>query len=137
MDATLHRCSTPTIKGGTGGSQTESRRCASLASRSIRGWSIRETAKVSCTCLPLEVATVEHIHPSNPQRILALTGPAGTAKTSTLRVLSRELDFEILEWRNSMSERGPSAFANEEPRPDGKRDPRNLIGTGTLRSFQI
>ncbi|KAH0835838.1 Rad17 cell cycle checkpoint protein-domain-containing protein [Lanmaoa asiatica] len=48
------------------------------------------------------------------RRILALTGPAGTAKTSTLRILSRELDFEILEWRNSMSERGPSAFANGE-----------------------
>ncbi|KAG8216677.1 Rad17-domain-containing protein [Butyriboletus roseoflavus] len=49
------------------------------------------------------------------RRILALTGPAGTAKTSTLRVLSRELDFDILEWRNSMSERGPSAFTNGEP----------------------
>ncbi|GJE92350.1 Rad17-domain-containing protein [Phanerochaete sordida] len=35
------------------------------------------------------------------RRILALTGPAGTAKTATLRVLSREMDFDILEWRNS------------------------------------
>lgn len=54
------------------------------------------------------------------QRILALTGPAGTAKTSTLRVLSRELNSEILEWRNSMSERGPSAFQSDGPLPDGK-----------------
>ncbi|KAG6379990.1 Rad17 cell cycle checkpoint protein-domain-containing protein [Boletus reticuloceps] len=52
------------------------------------------------------------------RRILALSGPAGTAKTSTLRVLSRELDFEILEWRNSMSERGPSVFTNDEPGPN-------------------
>ncbi|KIJ61820.1 hypothetical protein HYDPIDRAFT_158739 [Hydnomerulius pinastri MD-312] len=47
------------------------------------------------------------------RRILALTGPAGAAKTATLRVLARELDFEILEWRNSISERGPS-YSNEE-----------------------
>ncbi|KAH7917450.1 P-loop containing nucleoside triphosphate hydrolase protein [Leucogyrophana mollusca] len=40
------------------------------------------------------------------RRILALTGPAGTAKTTTIRVLARELGFEILEWRNSMSDRG-------------------------------
>ncbi|GBE84471.1 P-loop containing nucleoside triphosphate hydrolase protein [Sparassis crispa] len=39
------------------------------------------------------------------RRILALTGPAGTAKTTTIRVLSRELGFEILEWRNTMDER--------------------------------
>ncbi|EED82232.1 predicted protein [Postia placenta Mad-698-R] len=38
------------------------------------------------------------------RRILALTGPAGTAKTATLRVLSRELNFEIMEWRNSTDE---------------------------------
>ncbi|KZT02770.1 P-loop containing nucleoside triphosphate hydrolase protein [Laetiporus sulphureus 93-53] len=39
------------------------------------------------------------------RRILALTGPAGTAKTTTLHVLARELNFEILEWRNSADER--------------------------------
>ena len=33
-----------------------------------------------------------------------LTGPAGTAKTATVRVLSPELEFEILEWRNTMDE---------------------------------
>ncbi|KAI0634894.1 Rad17-domain-containing protein [Trametes polyzona] len=38
------------------------------------------------------------------RRILVLTGPAGTAKTATVRVLSRELGYEILEWRNSMDE---------------------------------
>ncbi|KAG1902214.1 Rad17 cell cycle checkpoint protein-domain-containing protein [Suillus fuscotomentosus] len=42
------------------------------------------------------------------RRILVLTGPAGTAKTTTLRVLAREMGFEIVEWRNSMSERGPN-----------------------------
>lgn len=35
------------------------------------------------------------------QRILLLTGRAGTGKTSTIRVLSRELGFEILEWKAS------------------------------------
>ncbi|THU98650.1 checkpoint protein Rad24 [Dendrothele bispora CBS 962.96] len=35
------------------------------------------------------------------RRILVLTGPAGTAKTTTIRVLSREMNFEIMEWRNA------------------------------------
>ncbi|OCH87008.1 P-loop containing nucleoside triphosphate hydrolase protein [Obba rivulosa] len=39
------------------------------------------------------------------RRILALTGPAGTGKTAAIRVLARELDFDILEWRNAMDER--------------------------------
>jgi cell cycle checkpoint protein len=53
---------------------------------------------------------VRLMHPSSCaadvlfQRILALTGPAGTAKTATMRVLARELDCEILEWRNAMEE---------------------------------
>ncbi|KAJ6617530.1 Rad17 cell cycle checkpoint protein-domain-containing protein [Mycena sp. CBHHK59/15] len=38
------------------------------------------------------------------RRILALTGPAGTAKTATIRVLAREFDCEILEWRNAIGE---------------------------------
>lgn len=38
------------------------------------------------------------------RRILALTGPAGTGKTSTIRVLAREMGFDILEWRNSVGE---------------------------------
>ncbi|KAH9914163.1 Rad17-domain-containing protein [Epithele typhae] len=41
---------------------------------------------------------------SKYRRILALTGPAGTAKTATVRVLARELDFEIAEWSNTMDE---------------------------------
>ena len=38
------------------------------------------------------------------QRILVLTGPAGTAKTATVRVLAQELGFELLEWRNSIGD---------------------------------
>ncbi|KAF9481743.1 Rad17-domain-containing protein [Pholiota conissans] len=38
------------------------------------------------------------------RRILAMTGSAGTGKTSTLRILAREMGFEILEWRNSIAE---------------------------------
>lgn len=41
------------------------------------------------------------------QRILILTGPAGTAKTATVRILSRELGFEIVEWRNTMDDHAP------------------------------
>ena len=37
------------------------------------------------------------------KRILALTGPAGSGKTTTVKVLARELDFELVEWKNSMT----------------------------------
>ncbi|KAI6019829.1 Rad17 cell cycle checkpoint protein-domain-containing protein [Pisolithus orientalis] len=47
------------------------------------------------------------------RRILALTGPAGTAKTTTLRVLSHELGFEIMEWRNGMNERGANKYVED------------------------
>ncbi|KAG1736111.1 Rad17 cell cycle checkpoint protein-domain-containing protein [Suillus paluster] len=51
------------------------------------------------------------------RRILVLTGPAGTAKTTTLRVIAREMGFDIVEWRNSMSERGPSNFTEDSKDP--------------------
>ncbi|KZT21907.1 hypothetical protein NEOLEDRAFT_1098529 [Neolentinus lepideus HHB14362 ss-1] len=38
------------------------------------------------------------------RRLLVLSGPAGSAKTTTMRVLSKELGFEILEWQNGVSE---------------------------------
>ncbi|KAK9495404.1 Rad17 cell cycle checkpoint protein-domain-containing protein [Lipomyces doorenjongii] len=34
------------------------------------------------------------------QRALVLAGPAGTSKTAALNVLSRELNFDIMEWTN-------------------------------------
>ncbi|KAF7377832.1 Rad17-domain-containing protein [Mycena sanguinolenta] len=48
------------------------------------------------------------------RRILALTGPAGTAKTATIRVLARELDCELLEWRNAMVESTSNLFDDGE-----------------------
>ncbi|TDL27922.1 P-loop containing nucleoside triphosphate hydrolase protein [Rickenella mellea] len=39
------------------------------------------------------------------RRILTLTGPAGTGKTATLRVLAEEMSLELVEWRNSVDDR--------------------------------
>ncbi|KAJ7211337.1 Rad17 cell cycle checkpoint protein-domain-containing protein [Mycena pura] len=47
------------------------------------------------------------------RRILALTGPAGTGKTATIRVLARELDCEVLEWRNAMVDTSPTIFRDD------------------------
>ncbi|KAF9004565.1 Rad17 cell cycle checkpoint protein-domain-containing protein [Cyathus striatus] len=44
------------------------------------------------------------------RRILVLTGPAGTGKTTTIRILSREMGFEILEWRTGIGEATSSNF---------------------------
>lgn len=32
------------------------------------------------------------------QRILLLSGPAGAGKTTTMRVLAKEMDIDLLEW---------------------------------------
>ncbi|KAJ3772800.1 Rad17 cell cycle checkpoint protein-domain-containing protein [Lentinula raphanica] len=44
------------------------------------------------------------------RRLLVLTGPAGTAKSSTIRVLSNEMGFEILDWKSPAGD----AFANAD-----------------------
>ncbi|KDQ11559.1 hypothetical protein BOTBODRAFT_189751 [Botryobasidium botryosum FD-172 SS1] len=36
------------------------------------------------------------------RRILALTGPAGTGKTVTIRVLAKEMNVQVVEWQNSV-----------------------------------
>jgi len=33
-----------------------------------------------------------------------VTGPAGAGKTATIRVLSRELKFNIIEWQNTLDD---------------------------------
>ncbi|KAI8802346.1 Rad17 cell cycle checkpoint protein-domain-containing protein [Cladochytrium replicatum] len=58
--------------------------------------------------------------PSQPwqtsDRILILTGPSGAGKSAVVRMLSRELDFEILEWINPVnpSRRKAPEFASQE-----------------------
>lgn len=49
------------------------------------------------------------------QRILALTGPAGSGKTTTVKVLARELGFELIEWKNSMVSQYGGALSSLGP----------------------
>lgn len=49
------------------------------------------------------------------QRILTLTGPAGSGKTATVKVLARELDFELVEWKNSMTNPYGGVFSSLTP----------------------
>jgi len=43
-----------------------------------------------------------------------MTGPAGTGKTSTIRVLAKEMGFEILEWRNGIGEVPSAPFVERQ-----------------------
>ncbi|KAJ3051918.1 Cell cycle checkpoint protein rad17, partial [Rhizoclosmatium hyalinum] len=47
-------------------------------------------------------AGLRRLHKSH--RLLALTGISGSAKTATVKFLSMELDFEIIEWINPINE---------------------------------
>jgi cell cycle checkpoint protein len=47
------------------------------------------------------------------QRLLILTGPAGSAKTTTLRVLGREMDFEIVEYKDTTNTTQFSVLSDE------------------------
>ncbi|KAF9644261.1 hypothetical protein BDM02DRAFT_3103228, partial [Thelephora ganbajun] len=49
------------------------------------------------------------------RRILALTGPAGSGKTATVKVLARELGFELVEWRNSVADPYSGMFPFLDP----------------------
>lgn len=51
----------------------------------------------------------------SPQRLLALSGPPGSGKTAVIRALSSELDYEILEWQNSVNPQGRAGdgFGNQ------------------------
>ncbi|KAI9509328.1 Rad17-domain-containing protein [Russula earlei] len=55
---------------------------------------------------------------SKHRRLLVLTGPAGSAKTATLHVLAREMDFEIVEYKNVVTTTQYSAFADERSTSD-------------------
>ena len=72
----------------------------------VRRWLVEAfdnspTAVLSKYRVRIAIFWSSHIFMNLFQRILALTGNAGTGKTATLQVLAREMDFDILEWRNS------------------------------------
>jgi hypothetical protein len=45
--------------------------------------------------------------------LLILTGPAGSGKTTTVRVLAREMDFDIVEFKDSTNTTRFSTFGDE------------------------
>jgi cell cycle checkpoint protein len=45
--------------------------------------------------------------------LLILTGAAGSGKTTTLRVLAREMDFDIVEFKDSTNTTRFSTFGDE------------------------
>lgn len=49
------------------------------------------------------------------RRLLVIQGPAGAGKTATIEVLSKELNFELLEWRNPQSVTGGEEYGEEGP----------------------
>ncbi|KAF8483310.1 Rad17-domain-containing protein [Russula ochroleuca] len=55
---------------------------------------------------------------SKHRRLLVLTGPAGSAKTTTLRVLAREMDFDIVEYKENMNTTRFSTFSDEPSTSD-------------------
>lgn len=45
--------------------------------------------------------------------MLILTGPTGSGKTATLRMLAREMDFEIVEYKDTTNTTQFSALSDE------------------------
>ena len=41
---------------------------------------------------------------ADDQRVLLLTGPAGTGKTTTVRVLAKQMGVDLLEWGEGVDE---------------------------------
>lgn len=55
---------------------------------------------------------------SERRRLLILTGPAGSGKTATLRVLAQEMGFEIIEYKTHVNTVQVSAFTDEPSTSD-------------------
>ncbi|KAG6918805.1 hypothetical protein DXG01_011557 [Tephrocybe rancida] len=70
------------------------------------------------------------------RRILALTGPAGTAKTTTVRVLAREMGFDIMEWKNAVGESNKSMFADDSNDTSSSSGSYNASGEALFAKFK-
>lgn len=82
-----------TVVGGISCACTQSTRRTPMVPRGIRGRPVGQTTEI-----PSEFRGYvqrRRLNRGRFQRILVLTGPAGTAKTTTVQLLARELGFDI------------------------------------------
>jgi cell cycle checkpoint protein len=68
------------------------------------------------------------------KRLLILTGPVGSAKTATLRVLAREMDFEIVEYKDTTNTTQFSPLSDE---PSTCTSCKILLFHLSLPSYQV
>ena len=74
---------------------------------SLCWWRDEQVPCKSCNLPCWETGTeADSLFVSPLKRVLVLSGPAGSAKTATLRVLSREMGIDIVEYKTSEGDSG-------------------------------
>ncbi|KAI8093449.1 Rad17 cell cycle checkpoint protein-domain-containing protein [Halteromyces radiatus] len=73
-----------------------------------------------------------------PYKILALTGPAGVGKSTSIRILAKSIGYDIIEWRNYEQQKyDPDGYFDPDYEPTMKRFSEFLrlsIQTGSLNT---